>query len=216
LLKNIIFDFGNVLFDLDLGRMGRELQSCLGDGYAAARQLALQERLFERYETGHLGTADFIGGLCRAGHPALTPERAIAAWNAIFLSLPRERLDLLLRLRRRYGVYMLSNINELHEQWITAYLDREYGIRDFETRYFDRVYYSHRIGLRKPDPASFRFVLDDAGLRPEECLFIDDLEENVQAARRLGIVGMVHPPGADLAERLKPLFTPEVPGTNNS
>lgn len=207
MIKNIIFDFGNVLFDIDLPRIGQSLQACLGERFEAAQRQVRDERLFERYETGELTSTGFIEAICRAGAPGLTAEQAVAAWNSIFLSMPRERFRLLEQLRRRYRVYLLSNINELHEHWIAGYLAREHGIMDFETRYFERVYYSHRIGLRKPDPACFQFVLTDAGLLPEETLFVDDLEENVAAARRLGIRGQVHPPDSDIVERMRPYCT---------
>ena len=115
--------------------------------------------------------------------------------------MPRHRFDFLLRLRQRYNVFLLSNINELHERWITDYMEREHNIQDFETRYFDGVYYSHLIRLRKPDREIYEYVLADAELIPGETMFFDDLQINVEAARQVGIQGVWHEVGTDIEAR---------------
>lgn len=207
-LQNIIFDFGNVLFDLDLGATGREIQKRVGASFEAVYKRLRQDRIFELYETGGLTTGEFVDAICRAGSGTLDAEQVIAAWNAILLGMPPERFELLRRLRRQYRVFLLSNINELHAGWIDAYMLREYGLSDFQLRYFDGVYYSHLIRLRKPDREIYEYVLADAELWPEECLFIDDLEENVQAAEELGIQGIVKRPDRDILDILHPYLSP--------
>ena len=185
--KNLIFDFGNVLFDLDLPRIEQELRRLSGVHFEAAREKLQRERVFELYETGGLSTAEFIDALRFAGPVPLSEEAVTDAWNGIFIEMPRSRFELLLQLRQRYQVFLLSNINELHERWIADYMQRAHGIHDFEHRYFDAVYYSHLIRLRKPDREIYEYVLADAEILPEESFFIDDLEVNIEAARKLGI-----------------------------
>lgn len=77
-------------------------------------------------------------------------------------------------------MFLLSNINDLHERWIADYMTREHGIFDYENKYFDGIYFSHLIRLRKPDREYFEYVLADAQLKPEECIFFDDLAINVE------------------------------------
>lgn len=185
--KNLIFDFGNVLFDLDLPRIEQELRRLSGADFEAAREKLRRDRIFELYETGGLSTAEFVEALRFAGPIPLSEAAVIGAWNSIFIEMPRRRFELLLQLRQRYQVFLLSNINDLHERWIADYMQREHGIHDFEHRYFDAVYYSHLIRLRKPDREIYEYVLADAEILPEESLFIDDLEVNIEAARQLGI-----------------------------
>jgi len=185
--KHLIFDFGNVLFDLDLPRIEQELRRLCGPDFEAAREKLQRDRVFELYETGGLSTAEFVDALRFAGPVPISAADITAAWNSIFIEMPRRRFELLLQLRQRYQVFLLSNINELHERWIADYMQREHGIHDFEHRYFDAVYYSHLIRLRKPDREIYEYVLADAEILPEESLFIDDLEVNVEAARKLGI-----------------------------
>lgn len=200
MIRNIIFDFGNVLFDLDLGAFEREMKNLLGEKFDATKARLLQERVFELYETGGLDTEEFVEKLAQTS--GLTPEQVVGAWNAVFIGMPRHRFDLLLRLRQHYQVFLLSNINELHEHWVADYVLREHGLADYESRHFDGVYFSHLIRLRKPTREAFEYVLADAELVPEQTLFFDDLPENVEAARQLGIHGVWHEPGTEIAERL--------------
>jgi len=205
-VKNIVFDFGNVLFDLDLGKIPETLQTLCGDRYPVVMERLHQKRIFELYETGGISTAEFVETLRElAEHESsaspITADHVATAWNSIFIGMPRHRFDFLLRLRQQYKVFLLSNINDLHERWITAYMAREHNIQDFETHYFDGVYYSHLIRLRKPDRDIYEYVLADAELVAGETIFFDDLQINVEAARQVGIQGVWHAVGSDIEER---------------
>ncbi|MEO6037211.1 MAG: HAD family phosphatase [Saprospiraceae bacterium] len=202
-IKNLIFDFGNVLFDIDLSLIEEGLQQSFGEQYAAVRQKLQQNRIIELYETGGLSTTDFVETIRQAGHPAIPADQVIGAWNSIFIGMPAARFDMLLRLRQQYKVFLLSNINELHAGWITDYMVREHQIRDYESLYFDGTYFSHLVRLRKPDREIFEYVLADAELLPEETAFFDDMEINVEAARQVGIQGIWHPSGSDIVERMR-------------
>lgn len=209
MIRNIIFDFGNVLFDLDLGAFEREMINLLGDKLDPVKDNLLRDGVFERYETGGLSTEEFLGKICDAAQrmatfdaTTLAPVQVKAAWNAIFIGMPRHRFEMLLRLRQRYKVFLLSNINELHERWIAEYMLLEHQLPDYESLYFDGVYFSHLIRLRKPTQAAFEYVLADAEILSEETVFFDDLPENVEAAERVGILGIWHEPGTEIEDRL--------------
>lgn len=199
-VKNIIFDFGNVLFDLDLPAIERNLKIHFGEHFARAKEKLLRDKVFELYEIGGLSTEEFVDAMRFAAGQPLEKEQVISAWNSIFLEMPPERFEMLLRLRQHYKVFLLSNINELHAAWIDDYMVRAHGIGDFQARYFDGVYYSHLIRLRKPDLEIYEYVLADAELLPEETVFFDDLEINVEAARKLGIQGILHAVGSDIVK----------------
>jgi len=214
-VQNIIFDFGNVLFDLDLGATDRELRRLLGDRYEPAREKLLAADIFRLYEVGGLSTEEFVDAICRSAEPQLRPEQVVAAWNSIFIGMPRERFDMLLRLRRHYAVFLLSNINDLHATWIDDYMAREHGLADFQSRYFDAVYYSHLIRLRKPDRDIYEYVLADAELLPGQSVFIDDLPENVQAAQAVGIPGILKTPDEDILDLMEKTFLRPLTGSPN-
>jgi len=202
-MKNIIFDFGNVLFDLDLSQIPRHFQQYWGEHAPAARDRLMAQHVFTLYETGGLGTAEFVDALRFAATPVLSEEQVITAWNSVFLDMPRARFDLLDRLRQRYNVFLLSNINDLHARWVDDYMLRVHGFDDFQTRFFDAVYYSHLIRLRKPDREIYEYVLADAELNPAETIFFDDLEENVAAASAVGIKGVLKPAEMDVLVALE-------------
>lgn len=205
-MKNIIFDFGNVLFDLDLPRIGQHFQAYWGEKALVARDKLNAAKVFNLYETGGLSTEEFVNDLRFAVEPYLTEEQVVNAWNSIFLGMPRERFDLLTRLRERYNVFLLSNINDLHARYVDDYMLREHGFTDFQTQFFDGVYYSHLIRLRKPDREIYEYVLADAELVPEETVFFDDLEENVEAAKAVGIQGILKRPEDDILALLEPFL----------
>lgn len=203
MIRNLLFDFGNVLFDLDLDRIPRQMEQLWGDDYLTTMQWLRQHRILETYETGGLSTGEFVETLRHAGKKVLSAGQVVGVWNSIFLEMPASRFDLLLRLRQHYGVFLLSNINDLHARWITEYMERRHGIHDFESTYFDGVYYSHLIRLRKPDRDVYEYVLADAEIKPHETLFFDDLEINIVAARQSGIEAVLHTPGTDIATRCR-------------
>lgn len=205
-VKNIIFDFGNVLFDLDLQAVERNLKTHFGENFDSAKEKLLRHKVFELYETGGLSTEEFVEAIRCAAEPVLEKEQVVAAWNSIFLEMPPARFEMLLRLRQRYQVFLLSNINDLHANWIDDYMVRVHGIEDFHARYFDGVYYSHLIRLRKPDREIYEYVLADAELAAEETVFFDDVEANIDAANAVGIRGMLHPVGTDILQVINGLF----------
>lgn len=203
MIKNVIFDFGNVLFDLDLPSIERNLQQLMGSGYEQAREKLFGNRVFELYETGGMDSAEFLDQIRMSVPRPPAREVILDIWNSIFLDMPAHRFTMLQELRQKYKVFLLSNINELHERWIADYMVRVHDIHDYESRYFDGVYFSHLIRLRKPDTAIYEYVLADAELKPEETVFFDDVEANTEGARAVGITAFLHPAGSEIADHVK-------------
>lgn len=204
-IHNFLFDLGNVLIDLDLARSDRMLRALLGERYTASFVANEQAGVFERYELGQISEAEFLGHLRRYGG---TDGELIAAWNAMLIGLPAHRLVMLDELRTKgYGVYLLSNTNATHIDWVTAYLRRTYGITDFSKRYFDKAYYSHLIHRRKPNVATYEWVLQDAGIEAATTLFIDDNLANVEGARAAGLRAHHHGDGRDVVAAVRKYIT---------
>ena len=156
------------------------------------------EKTFYRYERGELNTESFLWAL-QQFKPEAKIRDIIAAWNSILGELPQSRFDMVGELRNKYNIAMLSNINAMHEEWIDKHVQKEMGIPDFHTTYFDKVFYSHHIGHRKPEPACYAYVQRELGIEdPSSILFIDDLEVNIMAARAAGWQGVVHDPEEDV------------------
>jgi glucose-1-phosphatase len=197
--KNIIFDLGNVIVDLDIQRTFDSLEHYLGK---EGLQKAHDADLFNKYEIGAITEAAFfkqLKSLCIEN----TPKRAlIDAWNIMLLRIPFQRLIMLEHLKHDYKVILLSNTNKTHLDWVRAYLKGLFRIQDFEQRFFHDVYYSHVIGLRKPNANIYEYVLTTSDINPQETIFIDDNKDNIEASLLLGIKGILHPIGAEVVDAL--------------
>jgi glucose-1-phosphatase len=195
-IKNIIFDLGGVLLDLDPQRSF----DAIGALMDADPQTLYKENidLFDGYEKGMVITENFLWHLqhkCK-----VVPESyvIIAAWNAMLVGWKQEKLDLLASLKDQYNLYLLSNTNEVHLRYLHADLKKNHQINDFEDRFFKKAYYSHLLKMRKPDAEIFNFVLEDACLLGAETLFIDDNIANVEGAQKCGIYAHHHSSNASV------------------
>jgi glucose-1-phosphatase len=205
-IKNIIFDLGNVIIDLDIDRTWQQLSHWLGDDYQQTlKKLDPNDDLFIQFEVGKISEETFFETLRSTVDTPLSIRHLKEAWNAMLLQLPKHRLDMLSRLKERYNVYLLSNTNATHLDWVDGYLRTVHGftIDDFDQQYFHKVYYSHLINLRKPNINCYEYVLQDAGLNPSETLFIDDMPYNIEGAKKAGIQGYLHKMGDEIVEVLK-------------
>lgn len=194
-IQNLLIDFGGVLIDLDRARCVEGLRRAGADRLAGLLNDFHQEGLFMQYELGRISTAEFRTHIRNNCSCPLSDVQIDALWNSFLVGIPVGKLELLLHLRNRYRVFLLSNTNELHWEWSCAHAFTWQGhqVSDF----FDRIYLSYRMQMAKPDAAIFKAVLADAGLRPEETLFLDDSEVNCAAARRLGIATYTPQAGED-------------------
>lgn len=197
-IKNIVFDFGGVLLDLDIDRTFEAMKVVMGFEGDAHEIYAQNHELFDAFETGHLIVESFLWKLQNKSKRVPPVEKLIGAWNAMLLGWNPDKLKLLAELKSRYRTFLLSNTNEIHIEWVRRDLKNKHNITDFDTRFFEKVYYSHLVGMRKPDAALFQFIIADAKINPAETLFIDDNAHNVEAAAKLGFQTSLHETNAPL------------------
>ena len=121
-----------------------------------------------------------------SSHTGLIDENQITtAWNSMLLHWRLESLSFLKTLAKKYKLYLLSNTNDIHLAAVNNLLKQETGKESIDDL-FTKAYYSHKINLRKPNADIFEFIAKDAGIDPQETLFIDDLENNIETAASLG------------------------------
>lgn len=190
-IRNIIFDFGGVLLDIDIRRTIDAFARLGLTDLKTAEIHPHNAGVFLELELGNITEDRFVERLqsyVPAGHPMPTREQILDAWNALLLPYDWERFRLLDRLRASgQKIFLLSNTNLPHREYFIRKFDRENPDgRTFES-YFDRCFYSDAMHLRKPDPEIYRTVLREAGLQAGETLFIDDNKPNTDAAEKLGI-----------------------------
>lgn len=204
-IKNIIFDLGNVLIDIEIDRTFTALSEILG--YEKHDYLPENIHLaVHSFEIGAINQESFIWRLQKCARKEIPSELGIInAWNAMLIGWNPDKFQFLLELRKKYIVFLLSNTNEIHLNWVYQDLQRNHCISDFDTQFFHKAYYSHIIGLRKPDPNIFDFVINDQNIKAADTLFIDDLKENVDAAKSVGLNGYHHNPKDDIIQIFKRL-----------
>ena len=185
-IKHIIFDLGNVLLNLDPSLSYKALQDLNIPHFEDVYRSLNEKNIFEQLETNELSPRQFIDIIRESSGLPLQDQQIIDAWNALLLDFPLRRLQIVQQLQLHYDLILLSNTNEIHEESFNKSLQLAHGIPNIAV-FFDKVYYSHRIGMRKPNPAIFQRVLTDCCFKPEHTLFIDDIEENTLAAATLGI-----------------------------
>jgi epoxide hydrolase-like predicted phosphatase len=188
-MKNInavIFDLGGVIINLDTEKTISAFSRQSNLSFRSVYEGKSDQELFDNLEKGKISTPEFYTEIKKRSQFTGSDEDLVKAWNAMLLDVPEERLDALVEMKHNYNTYLLSNTCEAHIEAIESELHDEHGIKHFED-YFDKIYYSCRLGLRKPDKAIFELVLNENNLKPEETVFIDDSAQHVKAAGELGI-----------------------------
>ncbi len=182
MIKNIIFDFGDIFINLDKEIVFREIEKFGGDPVLSPEIIEINRQ----YEVGKISSERFVTLLSEV-YPKATREDILAIWNGILLDFPDERLDFIEQLAKdnTYRLFLLSNTNALHIDEVK----RKMGVEKFNRfkNCFEQFYLSHEINLRKPNKEIYHFVLEQNELIAEETFFIDDTKENTDAAMALGI-----------------------------
>lgn len=181
MIKNIIFDFGDIFINLNKTATALELSK-----FGFTKISPELDVLMKNYEKGLISSDDFINKTNKI-FPTATPQKLKNAWNKIILDFPEERLLFIetLAKEKNYRLFLLSNTNELHIEQVIKNMGTERYDR-FKAC-FEQFYLSHLINFRKPNANIYEFVLKENNLNAKETFFIDDTEENTIAAEKLGI-----------------------------
>ena len=185
-IKNIIFDLGGVILDIDENMAIHELQN---KGFSNFELLHGPQfnALNERFDRGIICAATFRNQAKKLlGFPRLSDETFDDIWNSMLLDIPVERIRAIEEIKQHYRIFLMSNTNEIHYDLYVRDLQLRFGYAEFDDL-FDKAYLSFDSHLRKPDPLFFELILDQQGLKPEETLFIDDSQTNIEAAQKLGL-----------------------------
>lgn len=186
-IKNIIFDYGNVIFTIDFKRTQDAFNALGITNVQSFYAHKTQHPIFNQFEKGEITAAEFRNGIREISeHPNLTDEQIDHTWNSLLIGIPKGNHELLLQLKEKYRTFLLSNINEIHLNYIESYLKKEFNLDGNEV-FFEKIYYSHIVGKRKPNPDIFEQVLTENNLDPQETLFIDDSPQHLETATNLGI-----------------------------
>lgn len=185
-IKNIIFDLGGIFLNIDFSKTEKAF---IDLGVPNFNDLYTQHHssdLFELLEMGKISPDEFHNAFVEETGIHLSYEQLKMAWSALLQDFPIERLHWLKEIGTRYKIFLFSNTNKIHYDAFTVSFREETGFDDFN-KFFIKAYYSHEIGLRKPYPEAFLYILNEQNLKPGETLFIDDTYSNIEGAKKVGL-----------------------------
>ena len=185
-IKNIIFDLGGVILDIDESMAVHELEKLGVNDMQLVNSVEFKD-IDTRFERGIISAATFRKRVKKLfGLNKLSDADFDYVWNSVLLDIPRERIQALEEIKQHYNIFLMSNTNEIHYDLYVRDLQLRFGYKQFDDL-FDKSYFSFDVHLLKPDPLFFEYVLEQQGLKTNETLFIDDSAANVEAARQMGI-----------------------------
>ena len=201
-IKNIIFDLGNVIINIDPEQTAIEMKKLGFNDFEKSYSLLSQTNLFDFLEKGLIKPEQFHKEINSQLRTEVNSEEIDKAWGAMLLDFPKERIELIQNLKKKYRLFLLSNTNEIHYNQYNNDLINQFGFG--LNSLFEKAYYSFELGMRKPDANIFEYALKDADLNPSETLFIDDLEKNIDVADKMGIntIWLDISKGDDIREKL--------------
>ncbi len=181
-IKAVIFDLGNVLVNYDIKKAAKRFSAESGLSTREIWKRFFLSRFEQAYTRGEISTREFHKIACKTLGVSLPLAVFSHYWNDIFFENPGME-KLLVRVKKHYPLYLISNTNALHFN----YIKKRFKL----LRHFRRKFPSHKVGARKPDPRIYRRVLKQIHLRPEETVFIDDMKSFIEGARRTGMHAIV-------------------------
>ncbi len=185
-IKNLIFDFGGVICNIDVKRTEKRFKELGLQEFDTEYSVVERNTIFGKLEEGAITPQEFRHSIRKFFSRPLSDQQIDDAWNELLLDIPEPRIRLLESLRHNYRIFLLSNSNEIHYQKFRQDLRDKYGYSGFE-ELFEKAWFSYALKLKKPGRAIFDFVLKDRDLNPSETLFIDDTLQHVEGARSAGM-----------------------------
>lgn len=198
-IRNIIFDLGGVILNIDPQLTVEAFHNLGWEDFYGDNNQSLSKELFYNLEKGNSSPEAFRENVRHMIDEQIDDEEIDLAWTAMILDIPDDRVRYLEELKKSYKLFLLSNTNEIHRIKFHRNFETDFGYSFYDL--FEQNFYSHEMGMRKPNPQIYIQVLKEANLVPEETLFIDDMIENIGAAKTTGMKVLHIQPGT-LMEKL--------------
>lgn len=179
-IKNIIFDLGNVLINL--------IENKTVECFEGAQISALYNnklnpefiKIAHKFEINDVSPKEFRAEVCRIFNMNIPDSKFDKCWNAMIGKMSASLTEFLKELRNKYRLFVLSNTNHIH---VASFTEEKY----WKPELFEKIYYSNELGLRKPDSQIYVHVLSENTILPCETIFLDDNEDNIKSAQKVGI-----------------------------
>lgn len=186
MIKNLLLDMGGVILDVSYQRVIETFKSYGIENFDKVYTQAKQVEIIDLFEEGKCSAEEFRDGVRKLVGKELSDEQINKAWFSMILEIPRDVIQLLGVLKLKYRLFLFSNTNVLHIEYLKKEFERQLGF-DLFNCVFDKAFFSNEIHHRKPHPESFKYVLEQAGIEAEETLFIDDSKQHLEGASKVGL-----------------------------
>jgi len=187
----IVFDLGEVIIDLQPEKVIEGLVEVTGNENGQyLRDLIISSPELYQFEVGKITEEEFLFAVNSHLQSAMTITKFQEIWNKMLKPVAKEKVELLNGLRKNHKILFLSNTNITHQKEFDRMISEHHGIEALE-HLVDEALYSHLVGMRKPEPEIYELLVEKAGSKPDEIVFIDDRVENIESAKKLGIGGVV-------------------------
>ena len=201
-ITTLIFDLGGVLVDLDIDQCIMNLKQLGLKNFEQLMGNFGQKGFFLEFEKGQISKEQFRNEIRKLSNQSLTDEQIDGAWSSFLCEIPMQKLEMLVELKDKFRLLLLSNTNPIHVEGSVPAEFAKIGKKVSDI--FDKCYLSYEMGMAKPNADIFEALLSDAGVKAEECLFLDDGMKNIEQAGHLGIQTYLVDPREDLSFLLKP------------
>ena len=207
-IKNIIFDLGGVLLELNYQATIDAFVEIGIKDFSSLYSQKGQKQIFDDFETGKITSNQFISSIQSLTHNYISKDEIIIAWNAMLLEINPKKLDYLLSIKERFRIFLLSNTNEIHISKFEGVLAKKNELEKFYDC-FEKVHYSSRLSLRKPNVDCFKTVLEINQLNASETIFIDDSIQHIEGALKCGIKAYLFPQNYTIQDWLPDIIQPK-------
>lgn len=188
-VEAIIFDLGGVILDIDIRKTNEAFRNLGFESIDEYFGLGHAGYFFRDYEDGTIGDEEFVEKVRQIVGEKVSREEVIRAWNALLGEFPEERIQYLEKLKAHYRIFLFSNTNGIHLKAFKEIFERSNAGRNLD-ELFEKAYYSHLEGFRKPDTRGFHHIIKENSLDAAQTVFVDDALINVEAARDAGLLGL--------------------------
>ena len=199
MIRNIIFDFGGVLYRIRYQNIPDAFAQCGIPHFEEIYSKQHQNAVMDQYEEGLISTEEFRRYIHSLASCPITDQQIDDCWNAILLDFPKEHEQLLKKVSLHYNLYLFSNTNQLNYDRFRGDMHAQFGYDLFD-RYFQKCYFSQLLHIRKPKAEGFRFIIQENLLQTEETLFIDDSPQHLAGAQACGLQTFHLADGMDVTE----------------
>ena len=183
----IIFDLGGVILNIDYDLTIEAFRELGGENFDQLYTQAHQNHIIDNFEIGKSSPDDFINYMLDFLPDVYDANLIVYAWNLMLMDLPKSRVEFLIRLGKEKRIFLFSNTNAIHFKEVLEILKTEFGTEKLFDELFEKAYFSHLAGKRKPNSDAFQLVISENNLDPAKTLFIDDSIQHIEGANKVGL-----------------------------